>query len=88
MPGFSMVCYVLLFLLLPRWYHNQFMSSNQNKKYKTPEVLEPIEGKVPNCPNCGILFQEPVSANEDYLCPKCSQPFNVVIRPEAKPSEE
>ena len=65
------------------------MSQNNNlKNYKIPEVLEPIEGKVPNCPNCNVLFQEPVSANEDYLCPKCNQPFNVVIKPEAKPKHD
>ena len=64
------------------------MSSADNSKYKTPQVLEPIEGKVPNCPNCNVLFAAPVNANEDYLCPKCNQPFNVTIRPEPKSEEK
>jgi hypothetical protein len=64
------------------------MSANENKNYKTPKILEPIEGKVPNCPNCNVLFQEPMCANEDYCCPKCNQPFNVMIRAEEKPKEE
>ena len=64
------------------------MSSNDNPKYKTPKVLEPIEGKVPNCPNCNVQFVEPVAANYEFVCPSCNQPFNVTIKPEPKSEEK
>jgi phage FluMu protein Com len=64
------------------------MKTMSQTNYKTPKILEPIEGKVPNCPNCNVLFAEPVSANEDYKCPACKQPFNVIIRPEEQSEEK
>ena len=51
-------------------------------KIKTPAVLPPIEGMVPNCPNCDALFQEVQPANVRLMCPVCKHTFCLTIGPE------
>ena len=72
------------------------MSENKIKKLNPPKIIEPIEGAVPSCPECGQLFAEPVAANMTWTCPACNKPFIVKVdpkthekkEPETKPSEE
>lgn len=64
------------------------MSENIKTKLNPPKIIEPIEGYVPSCPECGQLFQEPVAANMQWIYPACQKKFIVKVNPKTLEPEE